>query len=122
MENNKGITLITLVTSIILLIIIASITILTNIDAFNYMRFEGEKTEIEQMEKLVDEIASDYQTYLIEENTSKKYEDYFNSRYNTSDFNMKLLSSHKNEAAELINKNTGLSSESDSVFILVKMI
>lgn len=96
MRSNKGITLISLIASILLIIILAATTVVTSMNAYNQMKFEGEKAEIEEMQKLVNEIAADYQTYLKETgDTLKTYSDYFNSRYNvTADsekFDKKLL-------------------------------
>ncbi|MBR1540655.1 MAG: hypothetical protein IJ629_05825 [Clostridia bacterium] len=66
MKNNKGITLISLVASILLILILAATTVVTSMNAYNQMKFEGAKTELEEIQKLVDETASDYQTYLKE--------------------------------------------------------
>lgn len=119
MRDNGGITLISLVSSIILILILASMTIVTSMSSYNQMKFEGSKAEIEQVEKLVDEIASDYQTYLSEENnTSKTYQDYFNSRYanNKDEFSGKLLSTNQAKAKTVVDKYSELKTNSNATF------
>lgn len=108
MKNNKGITLISLVSSILLLFILAATTVATSMNAYKQMKFEGAKAELEEVQKLVDEIASDYQTYLSEKgNTTLGYSDYFNDRYNenksngkTTFDNMKINSSSSSDKIE----------------------
>lgn len=92
MKNNKGITLISLVSSILLLFILAATTVTTSMNAYKQMKFEGAKAELEEVQKLVDEIASDYQTYLSEKgNTTLGYSDYFNDRYKESSSDGKTI-------------------------------
>ena len=126
MENNKGITLISLISSIILIMILTSITITTSMSAYNKMKFEGAKAEIEQMQKLVDEIATDYQTYKQEQHDEDNgYASYFKDRYNVKDeFSSKLLSNNKEKAGALIKKVPDLESsngeESKEIFYFTK--
>lgn len=120
MESNKGITLISLVSSVILILILASVTVVTSMSSYNQMKFEGAKAEIEQVEKLVDEIASDYQTYLNEkEGTSGlSYSTFFQARYNISstDISGKLLSANQEKAQTIMGKYTEISIPSDTMF------
>lgn len=121
MKNNKGITLISLISSVILLIILASITIVTSTNSYNQMKFEGAKAELEEMQKLVDEIATDYQTYLREQGGTKTYQEYFKDRYGATDFSDKLLSSHQTEASQLLQKNPSLNEEkNEMIFFFTK--
>ena len=125
MNSNKGITLISLISSVILILILASITIVTSVSAYNKMKFEGAKAEIEQMQKLVDEIISDFQTYESEQGTEKTYQDYFKDRYNADNFESKLLEKHETEAASLLSKfpdlkSSGTSESSSSIFYFTK--
>ena len=120
MKSNKGITLISLISSVILLLIIASVTIVTSVSAYNQMKFESAKAEIEEMQKLVDEIATDYQTYLNEQsNPDPGYVEYFKARYN-ADFNSKLLSQHMSEVSDLVSKFTSLATPSNIMFFFSK--
>ena len=92
MRNNKGVTLISLIVSIVLITILATTTIVTSLNSYNQMKFEGAKAEIEQMQKRTDEIAVDYQSYLQEEHEgTTSYLDYFQDRYR-ADFSSNLLS------------------------------
>lgn len=127
MKNNKGITLISLLSSVVLILILASITVVTSTNAYKQMKFEGAKAEIEEMQKLVDEIATDYQTYLSEQNsTTKDYKDYFKDRYGSgsTDFSGKLLSdsTNKNKASTLISKvnDSALTTPGTTVFYFSK--
>ena len=114
MKNNKGVTLILLIVTVIMLGILASVTVVTSIEAYKEMKFEGAKAELEEIQKLVNKIASDYQTYLKEtdsNSTETSYVDYFNSRYNVSarsseGFENKLLYQTENsqKASALIGK------------------
>lgn len=104
MRSNKGITLISLISSLLLLLILAATTIATSMNAYNQMKFEGEKAELEEVQKLVDEIAADYQTYLNEQGIAKEYIDYFRDRYNATDFSDKLLSNHLTDVKTLSDK------------------
>ena len=72
MKSNKGITLISLIASVLLIIILAATTVVTSMNAYNQMKFEGAKAELEEVQKLVDETASDYQTYLKERSYSNR--------------------------------------------------
>ena len=83
MRSSKGITLISLISSVILILILAATTIVTSTNAYNQMKFEGAKAEIEEVQKIVDEIATDYQTYKNEpdDDVEKTYTTYFKDRY-----------------------------------------
>ena len=122
MKNDKGITLISLVSSIMLILILAAVTVVTSMSSYNQMKFEGAKSEIEQVEKLVDEIASDYQTYLDEKvgGTENSYAEYFKYRYGnrTTDFSDKQLSSPANseKAKTIMSKYPELSTPGPNMF------
>lgn len=109
MRSNKGITLVSLLASLILIIILAATTIVTSMNAYNQMKFEGAKAELEEVQKLVDEIAADYQTYLKElevGSAAANYSDYFNTRYNVTaaaeKFANKILSAHTADIKALL--------------------
>ena len=106
MKSNKGITLISLIASLLLVIILAAATITTSMNAYNQMKFEGAKAELEEIQKLIDEIAADYQSYLKEKGTTKTYAEYFTDRYNASNFSSKLLSAHKADVKNLMAYST----------------
>ena len=124
MKNNKGITLISLVASIILLLILAATTISTSMNAYKQMEFEGSKAELEEVQKLTDEIATDYQTYLKENNDpNKKYADYFSERYGngTDDFSGKLLHANAEKISDNLKTkhevlNNAITTHKDDVF------
>ena len=117
MGSNKGITLISLISSLVLMIILTSITIVTSVNGYNQMKFEGAKAEIEQIQKLVDEIATDYQTYLKEKDntTETGYVNYFKNRYNATDFDSKLLTSHLEEAKAVVEKYPALKNDTSQM-------
>lgn len=96
MRSNKGITLVSLVASVLLVIILAATTIATSMNAYNQMKFEGAKAELEEMQKLVEEIASDYQIYKKRDD-SITYVEYFTQRYNNDTFNTKLIATHETD-------------------------
>lgn len=126
MKNNKGITLISLISSIILILILASVTIVASTNAYNQMKFEGAKSELEQMQKKVDEIATDYQTYLKEKSsvTENEYTHFFADRYGNGStdvdvFDKMLIKNHESEAKTIIDKYS-LSSENNQIFYFSK--
>ncbi|MBR2289355.1 MAG: hypothetical protein IJ867_01730 [Clostridia bacterium] len=80
MKNNKGITLVSLVASVILIVILAATTIVTSMNAYNQMKFEGAKAELEEMQKLVEEIATDYASYSAK-TADSTYAKYFSAKY-----------------------------------------
>ena len=104
MKNNKGVTLLSLIVALLLVSILMSITVATSMNSYNQMKFEGAKSELEEVKKLVDEIAADYQTYLKEikgTGEGTRYQDYFAARYN-ADFEDKLLSNHVEHVETLL--------------------
>ena len=126
MKNNKGITLISLISSIILILILASVTIVASTNAYNQMKFEGAKSELEQMQKKVDEIATDYQTYLKEKSsvTENEYTHFFADRYGNGStdvgvFDKMLIKNHESEAKTIIDKYS-LASENNQIFYFSK--
>lgn len=120
MKNNKGITLISLISSIILLLILSATTVATSMNAYNQMKFEGAKAELEEVQKLIDQIVADYQTYEREVSSedNKTYAKYFADRYNDNEeesvFSGKLLSAHQTEAKAIIDKYTDLQNDINS--------
>lgn len=109
MRNNKGVTLISLLSSLLIITLLISITVVTSMNTYNKMKFEGKKAELEEVQKLVDQLASDYQTWLKEQvpgETNISYSDYFNSRYNikfeSEKFETKLLSAHTDAITALM--------------------
>lgn len=120
MKSNKGITLVSLITSLILLIILSAITISTSMNSYNQMKFEGAKTELEEVQNLVEEIASDYQTYLKEYDTSRTYVNYFEDRYGATganSFSNKLLSANTSNISALTTaKSSEINTSSPTAF------
>lgn len=118
MKNNKGITLLSLVIAFLLVAILTAITVSTSVNAYNQMKFEGAKAELEEVQKLVDEIAADYQTYLKEirgTDRGRSYQDYFIERYNAS-FEDKLLKFHQDYADKLLAEHWEIDVMSDATF------
>ena len=119
MRNEKGITLISLVASIMLIFIIAGITITTSVNSFNQMKFNSAKAEIDEVQKLVDEIASDYDTYAIEikgDASTGTYQSYFKERYNADFVVLKNMTNRSSELEALMEAYPNLST-SDSAFL-----
>ena len=118
MKNNKGITLLSLIIAFLLVAILTAITVATSMNAYNQMKFEGAKAELEEVNKLVDGIAADYQTYLKEirgTDRGTSYRDYFVERYNTS-FEDKLLKYHQDYADKLLANHWEIDVMSDTTF------
>lgn len=119
MKNNKGITLVSLIMALIIVSILTSITVATSMNAYNQMKFEGAKAELEEVQKKVDEIAADYLTYVEEVKGTMlgtMYEDYFEARYNDSSFSNKLLSAHKDEVEKLLANHLEIVTDSTAAF------
>ena len=90
------------------------------------MKFEGAKSELEQMQKKVDEIATDYQTYLKEKSsvTENEYTHFFADRYGNGStdvgvFDKMLIKNHESEAKTIIDKYS-LASENNQIFYFSK--
>jgi Tfp pilus assembly protein PilE len=83
MRKSKGVTLISVVTTVLVLIILAAVTAVTSMDAYNQMRFETFKEKLEEVQKKVNEISSDYGVYL-KKNSGDTYANYFASKFNGS--------------------------------------
>ena len=81
MRNNRGVTIVALAATIIILIILASMTIITSMDAYNQMQYESFKAELEELQKAVDVIAEEYKM-ASQLNTYSGYGDFFSDRYN----------------------------------------
>jgi Tfp pilus assembly protein PilE len=85
MSNSKGVTLISIVVTITVLIILASITAVASKDAYTQMKFEKFKAKLEEVQKKVDEISTDYGVYLKNTTDTKpSYANYFISKFGTS--------------------------------------
>jgi Tfp pilus assembly protein PilE len=83
MRKSKGVTLISVVTTVLILIILAAITAVTSMDAYNQMKFETFKEKLEEVQKKVNEISSDYGVYL-KKNSGGTYANYFASKFEGS--------------------------------------
>jgi len=105
MKTNKGVTLISLIIALFLIILLTSITVSASVNAYKQMKFDAAKSELEEVKRIVDEIAADYQTYLKEirgTNKGTAYKDYFAERYNDNSFGDKLLVNHEENARTLL--------------------
>lgn len=80
MKNQNAITLISLVITIIVLFIITSITVISSIENYKQMRFETARVQLEEVQKKVDEICSDYNSYK-NELENQNYSEYFKEKY-----------------------------------------
>lgn len=120
MRNNKGITLISLVTVVILMGILATVTISVSINSYNNIKYESAVAELEELQGIVDEITSDYQVYLKESKATKTYVEYFEDRYGVSNFSSKLVSNNLEVVADLIVKYPSLNSVPDKTFYFTK--
>lgn len=119
MGSNKGITLISLITALLLVTILTSITVTTSVNSFNQMKFEAAKSELEEVQKIVNEVAADYQVYLKEikgTDAGTEYVDYFEARYRDYSFFYKLLANHEDEAENVINNYPEIDATSEKAF------
>ena len=64
LSNDKGITLIALVVTIVVMLIIASVSIYNGMESFNNTRLKGFKMNLEIIQKRVDDIAATNESYV----------------------------------------------------------
>ena len=114
MKNNKGITLISLGVTIVLIFLLATIVITTSIQSLRRMSLENFKYELEEVQRKVDEVVSDYAIYR-KTNSSATYENYFTNKFGTSPSLLKN-NEEKAEAVILANPILNTNKESDLVF------
>ena len=83
MRNQRGITIVSLVITIIVMLIIASITIVSSIDAFRTMAYQTFRTELEEIQSAVNETC---ENYSIERglNNNLNYSSYFTNKFGSS--------------------------------------
>jgi len=70
--NNKGITLIALIITIVVMLIIIGVTVNTSLNALNKTKLRGFYTQLEYVQKRIDDIASTNESY-INSNGNKVY-------------------------------------------------
>ena len=130
MKNDNGITLISLIVSVIIVAILASLTIITGNNAYNQIKIQGAKSELEEVQRLVEEIASDYKTFLkeYEDDNDNNYVKYFAERYGATGektFENKLLKKNLDKVELLYeqihaDENLQIDTDSNCVFYLTK--
>ena len=119
MKTNKGVTLISLIIALFLIVMLTSITVSASVNAYKQMKFDAAKSELEEVKRIVDEIAADYQTYLKEIRGTDKgttYKDYFAERYNDNSFDDKLLVNHEENASALLSNHSEINVASATTF------
>ncbi len=123
MRNNKGVTLVALLATIMIMIILGALTIPASIRAYKQMKFESSKAEIEEMQAKVDEISRDYETYLVEtkdEINKSTYKEYFQDRYDAYFDTIKEMGEKSEKLKSLIEKYPNLET-SDNAFYFTTM-
>jgi Tfp pilus assembly protein PilE len=73
MKKDDGITLISLVTTVILIIILASMTTVASMGSYKEIKLENFKAQLEEVQKKVNEISADYGLYKTDSSVIKKY-------------------------------------------------
>ncbi len=83
MRNQRGITIVSLVITIVIMFIIASITITNSIGAYKTMAYQTFKSELEEIQSAVNETC---ENYLIERslNNDLNYSNYFTNKFGSS--------------------------------------
>ena len=114
MGNQKGITMVSLVITIIIMLIIASITIVSSIKAYNMMRYETFQAELEEVQSAVNELC---ETYSIEKslNSDLAYSTFFENKFGNVP---KLVSESisENGVQELVSSYSALSVNSQYTY------
>ncbi len=81
MRNSSGITMVSLVSTVIVIIILTSIATVASLQSYNQMKYETFKAELEEIQREVDKISSDFQLAKNNSNDSNySYKTYFQSR------------------------------------------
>ncbi len=114
MGNQKGITMVSLVITIIIMLIIASITIVSSIKAYNMMRYETFQAELEEVQSAVNELC---ETYSVEKslNSDLTYSTFFENKFGNVP---KLVSESisENGVQELVSSYSALSVNSQYTY------
>lgn len=84
MRNQKGITLVYLVVTIIILIILASITITASLSSYKNMKYELVKAELEEIQEAVVEMIEDCTLEKNTDNSVTDYATYFEKKFETT--------------------------------------
>lgn len=115
MRNQNGITLITLIISIILLMIIATITVFNSVELYEQMKYETFKTQLKEMQAAVDKICEKYKTKgytSYKDNTSG----FFKVEYGSLPLSLSEAS-NVNEVKQIVQKYFGNNSDEHSGFV-----
>ncbi|MCI8309185.1 MAG: hypothetical protein HFJ45_03035 [Clostridia bacterium] len=115
MKNDKGVTLVFLVTTIIIMFIIAAVTGIASMRTYYDMQFETFKAKLEEVQKKVNEISEDYGLYT-KTNNSASYADYFKSKFSGSAPD--LLKNNLAKVTDVLNSNSTLNTNKESDFVL----
>lgn len=83
MRNQKGVTVVSLIVTIILLLMLASITVSTSLSSYKTMKYQTFKAELEEIQDAVNEISESY-SLEKELNSSISYSDYFTDKFGSS--------------------------------------
>lgn len=83
MRNQKGVTVVSLIVTVVVMLIIASVTITASLSSYKTMRYQTFMAELEEVQSAVNETS---ESYLLERslNSSLSYSDYFTNRYGSS--------------------------------------
>lgn len=115
MRNQNGITLITLLISIILLMIIATITVFNSVELYEQMRYETFKAQLKEMQAAVDKVCEKYKTKgytSYKDNVSG----FFKVEYGSSPLTLSEAS-NINEVKKMVQKYFGANSDEHSGFV-----
>lgn len=80
MKDSNGVTLISLIGTIVIIMFLIGLAITTSMKSFDKMRLESFKSELEEIQRKVDEISTDYNV-AIKTNSDLTYTMYFKERH-----------------------------------------
>ena len=102
MRNQKGVTLVTLVVTIIVLMILATITIYNSIEMYERMRYENFLAQLEELQLVVDKMCEQYKVggYMSYSDTTTGF---FIKKYNRIPETLSVSENEK-KAKEIIDK------------------
>ena len=118
MRNQRGVTVVSLIVTVIVMLIIASITVTTSISSYKTMKYQTFKSELEEIQNTVNETCENY-SLEKELNNSLTYSDYFTNKFGSSP---KLIGEAVSEegVSELVALYAVLTTDSKSIYYFNK--
>ena len=101
-ENEAGITLVSLIITIVVMVIIASVSISSGKDSINSAKLKGFYAKLEIVQKRVDDIASTNESYIDENGEIKYLKESGNDLESTQKLNLEVILSGKGISSDII--------------------